>query len=158
MYHDDGHQLYMPQDVRLCSVCRNWVELSEFRKRTGGGLAPAYRECHNSIRAAQRRRQRARRRAKDLQQAVADINVASHPPDLHAAATAILGVCGGLRGFAKHYAAQFNTAAPGSQMRTSMLLAGVRLVLQCAKELDASAVKPEDMSDEELAAYRVEPG
>ena len=77
MYHDDGHQLYMPQDVRLCSVCRNWVELSEFRKRTGGGIAPAYRECHNSIRAAQRRRQRARRRAKDLQQAVADINVAS---------------------------------------------------------------------------------
>jgi hypothetical protein len=38
-----------------------------------------------------------------------------------------------------------------------MLLAGVRLVLQCAKELDASDVKPEDMSDEELAAYRVEP-
>ncbi len=157
MYHDDGHQLYMPQDVRLCSVCRNWVELSEFRKRTGGGIAPECRECHNSIRAAQRRRQRARRRTKDLQQAVADINVASHPPDLHAAATAILGVCGGLRGFASHYAAQFNAAAPGSQMRTSMLLAGVRLVLQCAKELDASDVKPEDMSDEELAAYRVEP-
>ena len=157
MYHDDGHQLYMPQDVRLCSVCRNWVELSEFRKRTGGGIAPECRECHNSIRAAQRRRQRARRRTKDLQQAVADINVPSHPPDLHAAATAILGVCGGLRGFASHYAAQFNAAAPGSQMRTSMLLAGVRLVLQCAKELDASDVRPEDMSDEELAAYSVEP-
>ncbi len=76
MYHDDGHQLYLPQDVRLCSVCRNWVELSEFRKRTGGGIAPECRECHNSIRAAQRRRQRARRRTKDLQQAVADINVA----------------------------------------------------------------------------------
>ena len=157
MYHDDGHQLYMPQDVRLCSVCRNWVELSAFRKCTGGGIAPECRECHNSIRAVQRRRQPDRRRTKDLQQAVADINIASHPPDLHAAATAILGVCGGLRGFAVHYAAQFNAAAPGSQMRTSMLLAGVRLVLQCAKELDASAVKSEDMSDEELAAYRVEP-
>ena len=57
MHHNDGHQLYMPQDVRQCSVCRNWVELSEFRKRTGGGIAPECRECHNSIRAAQRRRQ-----------------------------------------------------------------------------------------------------
>ncbi|MDB4654258.1 hypothetical protein OAE40_00620 [Rubripirellula sp.] len=153
MYHDDGHQLYMPQDVRLCSVCRNWVELSEFRKRTGGGIAPECRECHNSIRAAQRRRQRARRGTQALRQAIADINIASHPPDLHAAATAILGVCGGLRGFAKHYAAQFNATAEGSQMRTSMLLAGMRLITQYAKELDATAVKPENMSDEELAAH-----
>ena len=153
MYHDYGHQLYMPQDVRLCSICRNWVELSEFRKRTGGGIAPECRECHNSIRAAQRRRQRARRRTKHLQQAVADINVASHPPDLHAAATAVLGVCGGLRGFARQYAAQFNAAAEGSQMRTSMLLAGVRLITQHATELDTAAVKPEDMSDEELELY-----
>ena len=52
------------------------------------------------------------------------------------------------------YAAQFNAAAEGSQMRTSMLLAGVRLALQCAKELDASDIKPKDMSDKELAAYR----
>ena len=100
MYHDDGHQLYMPQDIRLRSVCRNCVELREFRDRTGGGIAPECRECHNYIRAAQRRRQRARRRTKDLQQAVSEINVAFHPPDLHAAAKAILGVCRGLRGFA----------------------------------------------------------
>lgn len=54
MYHDDGHQLYMPQDIRLRSVCRNCVELREFRDRTGGGIAPECRECHKSIRAAQR--------------------------------------------------------------------------------------------------------
>jgi hypothetical protein len=81
------------------------------------------------------------------------INVASHPTDLHAAATAILSVCGGLRGFARQYAAQFNAAAEGSQMRTSMLLAGVRLITQYATELDATAVKLQDMSDEELATY-----
>ena len=114
MYHDDGHQLYMPQDVRLCSVCRNWVELSEFRNRTGGGIAPECRECHNSIRAAQRRRQRARRRTQALQQAISDVNGASHGSDLHAATTAILGLCGGVRGFARHNAAQFNAAPPGS--------------------------------------------
>ncbi|MCH1441771.1 MAG: hypothetical protein L7W43_19055, partial [Rubripirellula sp.] len=54
MYHDDGHQLYMPQDIRLRSVCRNCVELREFRDRTGGGIAPECRECPKSIRAAQR--------------------------------------------------------------------------------------------------------
>jgi len=58
-----------------------------------------------------------------------------------------------LRGFARHYAAQFNAAAEGSQMRTSMLLAGMCLITQYAKELDATAVKPENMSNEELAAY-----
>ena len=60
---------------------------------------------------------------------------------------------GGLRGFARHYAAQFNAAAEGSQMRTSMLLAGIRLITQYAEELDVTPVKPEDMTDEELAAY-----
>ena len=34
-----------------------------------------------------------------------------------------------------------------------MLLAGMRLITQYAKELDESAIKPEDMSDEELAAF-----
>ena len=38
-------------------------------------------------------------------------------------------------------------------MRTSMLLAGMRLITQDANELDAPAVKPENMSDEELTAY-----
>ena len=38
-------------------------------------------------------------------------------------------------------------------MRTSMLLAGVHLTTQYAKELDATAVQPADMSDEELATY-----
>ena len=38
-------------------------------------------------------------------------------------------------------------------MRTSMLLAGLRLITQYATDLDACAVKPEDMSDEQLAAY-----
>ena len=81
------------------------------------------------------------------------MNGVSHGSDVHAVTTAILGVCGGLRGFAKHYAAQFNAAAEGSQMRTSMLLAGMRLITQDANELDATAVKPENMSDEELTAY-----
>jgi len=97
------------------------------------------------------------RRTKSLAHAVAEINLASHPSALQRATTAILGVCGGLRGFAKHYAAQFNAAAYGSQMRTSILLAGVRLLLQCVEELDASDVNAEEMSDEELAAYRGEP-
>jgi predicted house-cleaning NTP pyrophosphatase (Maf/HAM1 superfamily) len=34
-----------------------------------------------------------------------------------------------------------------------MLLAGMCLITQYAKELDATAVKPENMSNEELAAY-----
>ena len=136
MYIDDGHQLYVPQDVRLCSLCRNWVELSEFRKRTGGGIASECRECHNRMRAGQRRRQRARSRAQALQKAVADVNVASRPSDLHAAATAVLGVSGGLRGFAEAYVKQYNSARPGSQMRTSMLLAGMRLIEERAHEKD----------------------
>lgn len=128
MYADDGHQLYQPQDVRLCNVCRNWVELSEFRRRSGGGIASECRECHNKIRATQRRRQRARENSQSFQEAISGINTARSPSDLHAAATAILGLCGGLRGFARAYEAQYNKAKPGSQMRTSMLVAGLRLI------------------------------
>ena len=129
MYRHDGHQLYQPQDVRLCSVCRNWVELSEFRRRSGGCIASECRECHNSIRATQRRRKRAKKTAQSLHKAISDVNTAKSPSyDLHAAATAILGVCGGLRGFAKAFETQCNQAKPGSQMRTSMLIAGLRLI------------------------------
>lgn len=128
MYRHDGHQLYQPQDVRLCSVCCNWVDLSEFRRRSGGCIARECRECHNIIRAAQRRRKRAKSTAESLQKAISAVNTAKSSSDLHAAATAILGVCGGLRGFAKAFETQYNQAKPGSQMRTSMLIAGLGLI------------------------------
>lgn len=76
MYRYDGHQLYQPQDVRLCNVCSNWVELSEFRRRTGGGIASECRECHNEIRSAQRRRKRASRTTQSFQKAISDVNTA----------------------------------------------------------------------------------
>jgi hypothetical protein len=147
----DETQLYMPQDVRLCGVCKQWVELGEFRRRTGGGIAHECRECHNQQRAAQLRRQRARRRKKDFQTAIAEVNQAEAPSDLHAAATALLGISGGLRGFAQKFASQFNAAKPGSQMRTSMLLAGVRILVQYAQEREEQTDRElESMSDEDL--------
>lgn len=128
MYCEDAHLLYQPQDVRLCNKCRNWVELSEFRRRRGGGIASECRDCHNTACAAQRRRQRAKERAQSFQEAISVINTAPNDSDLHAAATGILGLCGGVRGFARACHDQYNQAKPGSQMRTSMLLAGLKLI------------------------------
>ncbi len=153
MYGYDGHQLYMPKDVRICRVCCNWVELSEFRRRTGGGIASECRECHNRERAAQQRLKRQRERKKDLQVAFAEINAASRPSDVHAAANVLLGLSGGASGFAKLFLQQFNAAPAGSQMRTSMLLAGMKLIIQQAKDLDASETPIEDMTDQELDDY-----
>ena len=147
--YEESQQLYMPQDVRLCGVCRQWVELGEFRRRTGGGIAHECRECHNRQRAAQLRRQRARKKKKEFQAAIADVNKAETPSDLHAAATALLGISGGLRGFAQRFASQFNAAKPGSQMRTSMLVPGFRLLTQVAAETDTQDAV-EEMTDEEL--------
>lgn len=150
MYANDGHQLYMPQDVRICRVCCNWMELSEFRRRTGGGIASECRECHNKERAEQQRRKRLKKGKSDLQTACAEINAASHPSELHAAASVLLGLSGGVRGFAKLYVSQFNAAKAGSQMRTSMLLAGMKLIIQQAHEMDRRERKPEEMTDQEL--------
>ena len=138
MYGYDGHELYMPQDVRICRVCCNWVELSEFRRRTGGGIASECRECHNRERAAQQRMKRYRERRKDLQVAFTELNAASRPSDVHAAANVLLGLSGSASGFATLFLQQFNAAPAGSQMRTSMLVAGMKLIIQQAKHLDAS--------------------
>lgn len=146
----DSSELYMPQDVRLCGVCRQWVELSDFRRRTGGGIAHECRSCHNRQRAAQTRRQRAKNRKRDFQSAIADINTAETASDLDAATTALLGLCGGVRGFAERFALQFNAARPGSQMRTSMLPAVFKLMLVRAKKADDAKSEMEAMTDEEL--------
>jgi hypothetical protein len=146
----DEADLYMPQDVRLCGVCRQWVELSEFRRRTGGGIAHECRDCHNRQRAAQMRRKRAKKRKFDFQSAIAEINDSRTVGDLHAACTALLGLCGGIRGFADCFMHQFNAAPPGSQMRTSMLLAGFRLMVQHATERDDVERDLESLSEDEL--------
>jgi hypothetical protein len=85
-----------------------------------------------------------------IQTAIADINQAQTPSDLHAAVTAILGLCGGVRGFAEQFANQFNATRQGSQMRTSMLLASFKMLTQFSIEADAAEVPVENMSDEEL--------
>ena len=96
---------------------------------------------------------RHRERRKDLQVAFAEINAASRPSDVHAAANVLLGLSGGASGFAKLFLQQFNAAPAGSQMRTSMLLAGMKLIIQQAKDLDASETPIEDMTDQELDDY-----
>jgi hypothetical protein len=97
------------------------------------------------------RRQRARKRKKEFQAAIADVNRAETPSDLHAAATALLGISGGLRGFAERFASHFNAAKPGSQMRTSMLVAGFRLLLQYESEREESLDRDvESMTEEQL--------
>ena len=62
----------------------------------------------------------------------------------------LLGLSDGVSGFAKLLLQQFNAAPPGSQMRTSMLLAGMKLIIQQAKDLDESETRIEDMTDREL--------
>lgn len=140
-------ELHLPEDVRLCGSCRQWVPLSQFRRRSGGGVAHECRDCHNMQRAAQARRQRARARRKEFQSAIAEVNNSVTSDDLNAACTALLGICRGARGFAQRFCDHFNAAKPGSQMRTSMLMAGLRLLTEQASLDDRSGSEVERMSD-----------
>ena len=93
---------------------------------------------------------RYRERRKDLQVAFTELNATSRPSDVHAAANVLLGLSGSASGFATLFLQQFNAAPAGSQMRTSMLVAGMKLIIQQAKHLDASETPTEDMTDQEL--------
>ena len=155
MYESESSNLYMAQDVALCNCCGQWTELSEFRRR-GSGISWECRTCHNKLRSAQLRRQRARENKKDFQKAVADVRDAQNRDDLRAAATAIIGVAGGLRGFARRFVDQYNSAPAGSQMRGSMMVAAFKLIHQCVIEMDESEPRMQELSDDELKAIIAE--